>query len=267
MDSPENFLSFRTVHVTRYVSPLREGGSLPALVEADDGFLYVLKFVGAGQGPNALIAELIGGEVARLLGLNVPELVFANLDEAFGRTEPDEEIQDLLKASVGLNLALHYLQGAITFDATVGNIDQLLASKIVWLDCFLTNMDRTCRNTNMLIWHKELWLIDHGAALYFHHSWDNWEKKAESPFLLIKDHALLPWATRMQEVDEQFKAILTESKLKAIVGLIPDQWLRSEGNFDDSQSHRAAYLKFLSKRLAHSIIFINEANHAREISV
>ena len=138
-------MALRTVQVTRYVTPLREGGSMPAIAEADDGFLYALKFKGAGQGPRALIAELIGGEIARILGLKVPELVFANLDEAFGRTEPDEEIQDLLKASIGLNLALHYLSGAITFDPTVTQIDAKLASQIVWLDCFLTNMDRTCR--------------------------------------------------------------------------------------------------------------------------
>ena len=158
-DRPE----IRDVNVIRYITPLREGGSLPAIVEADDGFMYVLKFRGAGQGVKALIAELIGGEVARTLGLRVPEIVFANIDSAFGRTEPDEEIQDLLKASVGLNLALHYLSGAISFDPTVTTVDQTLASQIVWLDCLLTNMDRTVRNTNMLWWHKELWLIDHGA--------------------------------------------------------------------------------------------------------
>src|ERR1700755_717811 len=152
----------RTVNVTRYVTPLREGGSLPAIAEADDEFLYVLKFRGAGQGVKALIAELIGGELARVLGLKVPELVFANLDEAFGRTEGDEEIQDLLKASVGLNLALHYLSGAINYDPVVSPVNAEIASKIVWLDAFITNMDRTFRNTNMLMWNKELWLIDHG---------------------------------------------------------------------------------------------------------
>src|SRR5581483_12282738 len=167
LQSPE----IRTVNVTRYVTPLREGGSLPAIAEADDGFMYVLKFRGAGQGIKALIAELIGGEIARTLGLKVPEIVFANLDTAFGRTEPDEEIQDLLKASTGLNLALHYLSGSITFDPVVNKMDELEASKIVWLGCLLTNVDRTARNTNMLVWNKELWLIDHGAALYFHHSW------------------------------------------------------------------------------------------------
>jgi hypothetical protein len=157
----------RTVNVTRYVTPLREGGSLPAIAGADDDFLYVIKFRGAGQGVKALIAELIGGEIARALGLKVPEIVFANLDTAFGRTEPDEEIQDLLKASVGLNLGLHYLSGAITFDPAVTFVDPKLASQIVWLDCLLTNVDRTPRNTNMLTWNKELWLIDHEQLYIF----------------------------------------------------------------------------------------------------
>src|ERR1700744_5561220 len=178
-----NAPQLRTVNVTRYVTPLREGGSLPAIAEADDGFLYVLKFRGAGQGAKALIAELIGGEIARACGVKEPEIVCANLDEAFGRTEPDEEIQDLLKASTGLNLALHYLSGAITFDPAIINIDARLASQIVWLDCLLTNVDRTARNTNMLTWHKELWLIDHGASLYFHHSWNNWHEQAKRPFV------------------------------------------------------------------------------------
>src|SRR5690606_9317690 len=172
----------RTVNVTRYVTPLREGGSLPAITEADDGFLYVLKFRGAGQGVKSLIAELTGGEIAKALKFKIPEIVFANLDEAYGRTEPDEEIQDLLKASVGLNLGLHYLSGAVTFDPAVTSVDGLLASKIVWLDSFLKNVDRTARNTNMLLWRKELWLIDHGAALYFHHSWMDWEAQAQRPF-------------------------------------------------------------------------------------
>src|SRR5690554_6199837 len=187
--------NLRTVTVTRYITPLREGGSLPALADADDGFKYVLKFRGAGHGVKALIAELLGGELARALGLLVPELVFANLDEAFGRTEGDEEIQDLLQGSKGLNLALHFLSGAITFDPVVTKVDPLTASKIVWLDAFITNVDRTFRNTNMLIWHKELWLIDHGAAFYFHHSWKDIDRHAKSPFALIKDHVLLPEAT------------------------------------------------------------------------
>lgn len=260
-------VQLRTVNVTRYVTPLREGGSMPAIAEADDDFLYVLKFRGAGQGPNALIAELIGGETARFLGLKVPELVFANLDEAFGRTEPDEEIQDLLKASVGLNLALHYLSGAITFDPAVTKIDERLASQIVWLDCFLTNMDRTCRNTNMLIWHKELWLIDHGASLYFHHSWQNWEEQAKRPFSLIKDHVLLAQASMLEEVDVEFKALLNASIIEDIVALIPDEWLLDNSAFDIKQAHRQAYVKFLTTRLQHSNLFTKEAIHARSLLI
>ena len=252
----------RTVHVTRYVTPLREGGSLPAIAEADDGFLYVLKFRGAGQGVKALIAELIGCEIGRKLGFKVPEVVFAELDEAFGRTEPDEEIQDLLKASVGLNLALHYLQGAITFDATVTYVQAKLASQIVWLDCLLMNVDRTARNTNMLTWHKELWLIDHGAALYFHHSWHNWEEQAKRPFVQIKDHVLLHRALDLNEVDAEYKAILTDDVIHNIVNLIPDEWLT--GEFDSSAEHRAAYAHFLITRIANSAIFVNEAQHAQQ---
>jgi hypothetical protein len=254
----------RTVNVQRYVTPLREGGSLPAIAEADDGFLYVLKFRGAGQGARALIAELIGGEIARACGLKIPELVFANLDEAFGRTEPDEEIQDLLKASVGLNLALHYLSGAITFDPATTVVDAALASQIVWLDCLLTNVDRTPRNTNMLMWHKELWLIDHGAALYFHHSWHNWEEAAKKPFLQVKDHVLLSRATALNEADAAFKAILTEDHIRGIINLIPDEWLTGESTFETPQHYRDAYTHFLVTRIAHSEIFVKEAQNAAE---
>jgi len=257
----------RTVNVSRYVTPLREGGSLPAIAEADDGFLYVLKFRGAGQGAKALIAELIGGEIARALGLKVPEIVFANLDEAFGRTEPDEEIQDLLKASVGLNLALHYLTGAITFDPTIIKLDHKLASQIVWLDCLLTNVDRTARNTNMLTWHKELWLIDHGAALYFHHSWHNWEEQAKKPFVQVKDHVLLPQATQLDEVDAEFRLILTEDRIRGIINLIPDEWLTGEESFETPEQYREAYIKFLLLRIEHSEIFIKEAQNAAETLV
>ncbi|WP_419803279.1 HipA family kinase [Mucilaginibacter sp.] len=261
----ENIQALRTVNVVRYVTPLREGGSLPAIAEADDGFLYVLKFRGAGQGVKALIAELIGGEMARLLGLKIPELVFATLDPAFGRTEADEEIQDLLKFSVGLNLALHYLSGAITFDATVTVVDPVLASKIVWLDCLLTNVDRTPRNTNMLVWHKELWLIDHGAALYFHHSWDNWQEQATRPFIQVKDHVLLPFATELDLVDAEFRSILTLEKIQAIVSLIPDEWLDNESNPSSAEEMRQVYIQFLMLRIANSEIFVKEAQHAARI--
>jgi len=253
----------RTVNVTRYVTPLREGGSLPAIAEADDGFLYVLKFRGAGQGARALIAELVGGEIARAIGLKVPEIVFADLDEAFGRTEPDEEIQDLLKASVGLNLALHYLSGAITFDPVITTVDALLASKIVWLDGLLMNVDRTDRNTNMLTWHKELWLIDHGASLYFHHSWDNWRGQALKPFTQIKEHVLLPRATMLELADIELREILSEDRIRGIVGLIPEEWL-SDGPFSSPEEYRDAYTEFLLTRIAHSDIFLKEAQNAAE---
>ena len=258
MPSPE----IRTVNVTRYLTPLREGGSLPAIAEAGDGFLYVLKFRGAGQGPKSLIAELIGGEIARKLGLRVPEIVYANLDETFGRTEPDEEIQDLLKASTGLNLALHYLSGAVTFEPAVTIVDAIAASSIVWLDALLMNVDRTARNTNMLLWRKELWLIDHGAALYFHHSWQNWQQQALSPFKLIKDHVLLPRATVLAAADATAKAILTEEVITSIVALVPDSWLLVDSPFTTVEEHRQGYVSFITTRLAHSEIFLNEAQHA-----
>lgn len=260
----EHTLKLRTVNVTRYIAPLREGGSLPALAGADDDFNYVLKFRGAGHGTKALIAELLGGEIARALGLSVPELVFANLDEAFGRTEADEEIQDLLQASKGLNLALHYLQGAINFDPVVTTVNSRLASQIVWLDAYITNVDRTFRNTNMLMWHKELWLIDHGASLYFHHSFTDPEGHAKSPFALIKDHVLLPQATEIEQVDTDFKAVLTEDKIRAIVGLLPDSWLQWEGLEQQPEEVREIYISFLITRLKNSQTFVNQAQHARQ---
>jgi len=261
--------AIRNVQVTRYVTPLREGGSLPAIAEADDGFLYALKFRGAGQGVKALIAELIGGEIARRLGLRVPEIVFAQLDEAFGRTEPDEEIQDLLKASTGLNLAMHYLSGALTFDPAVTRVDPLLASEIVWLDGLLMNVDRTARNTNMLLWHRELWLIDHGASLYFHHSWDQWEEQAVKPFVQIKDHVLLKQADKLDEVDVAFREILTAEQIHAIVALIPDEWLGEAdfGIIDRDQDIREVYAQFLLRRIQSSANFVNEAQDARKRSV
>ncbi|SNR56509.1 HipA family kinase [Flavobacterium sp. ov086] len=259
----KNNFDLRTVNVTRYITPLREGGSLPALAEADDDFKYVLKFKGAGHGVKALIAELVGGQIAKALKLQLPELVFANLDEAFGRSEGDEEIQDLLQGSQGLNLALHFLSGAITFDPVVTTVDAKLASQIVWLDAYITNVDRTFRNTNMLIWHKELWLIDHGACLYFHHSWNNWEQHAKSPFALIKDHVLLPQATLLKEVDAEYKALLTPVILEEIVNTIPLEWLQWEDTDETPEALRNVYLQFLQTRLNNSEIFVNQAQNAR----
>ena len=260
-------LQIRTVNVTRYVTPLREGGSLPAIAEADDGFLYVLKFRGAGQGVKALIAELIGGELARLAGLKMPEIVFAQIDAAFGRTEPDEEIQDLLKASVGLNLAVHYLSGAITFDPAVTTLDPLLASKIVWLDCLLTNVDRTPKNTNMLMWHRELWLIDHGASLYFHHTWTNWQEQLQRPFVQVKDHVLLPQASEMEAADRQFHEALTTERIRAIVDVIPDEWLIQDTPEETAAERREVYFRFLTERIKLSPIFVKAAQDARKSAI
>ena len=255
----------RTVNVTRYVTPLREGGSLPAIVEADDGFLYVLKFRGAGQGLKALIAELLGGEITRVLGIKMPEMVFAELNDSFSKTEPDEEIQDLLRTSTGLNLGVHYLSGAITFDPIVTTVNPKLASQIVWLDVLLTNVDRTPRNTNMLIWHKELWLIDHGASLYFHHNWDNWEEQSKRPFVAIKDHVLLSQATEIEAVDSEFKKILTSEQIRIIVDLIPDDWLQNREL--TQQEEREVYVKFLENRIAISDLLVKEINHARQTNI
>lgn len=256
-------MNLRSAQLTRYILPLREGGSLPALAEADDDFKYVVKFKGSGHREKSVIAELLGGEIARKLGFNVPEIVFLHLDEAFGRTEGDEEIQDLLQASQGTNLGLHFLSGAINYDPNVMKIDAKLASEIVWLDSFITNVDRTFRNTNMLMWHKELWLIDHGASFMFHHSWDNWDEKAISPFPFIKDHVLLPNASEIELADEQFKSVLSEDFFQELVKLIPDEWLQWDWAMEPDEL-RNVYFQFLTKRLNHSSIFVKEAQNARQ---
>lgn len=254
----------RNVQVTRYVTPLREGGSLPAIVEADDDFLYVLKFRGAGQGVKTLIAELLAGEIARSLGLRVPEVVFAHLDPILSRTEADEEIKDLIKFSGGLNLGLHYLSGAITFDPIVNRLDPVLASQIVWLDCLVMNVDRTPRNTNLLVWHKELWLIDHGAAFYFHHASPDIAEQGKKPFPLVKDHVLLPMASEIEAVDVSCRNILSRDKIEAIVSVIPDEWLLEDPSIASAPEGRQAYAIFLQSRVETSEIFVKEAQHARE---
>jgi hypothetical protein len=253
----------RTVIATRYVTPLREGGSLPAIVEAGDEGLYVLKFRGAGQGPKALIAELLAGEIGRLLGLPVPEIVFMELAADLARTEPDAEIQSLIQASAGLNLALDYLPGSVSFDPLVFRPEARLASAIVWFDAFICNVDRTARNVNMLMWHKRLWLIDHGAALYFHHAWNNQDQHATNAFKLIKDHVLLGFASMIDDVDAELRARLGGAQIAKIIDMIPDGWLAVDPGFDSKMQQREAYLRYFITRLASSDIFVQEAIRAR----
>lgn len=260
-------IELRTAAVDRYITPLREGGSLPALAEADDGFKYVVKFRGAGHGTRALIAELIGGEIARAAGMRVPELVFLTLDEDFGRTEGDEEIQDMLRASHGLNLGLHFLSGALTWDVTVNTTDPDTASRIVWLDAFLTNVDRTVRNTNMLLWNRELWLIDHGASLYFHHAWQGWERTALTPFPYIKDHALLPLASRLPEADAYMRERITPGLIDRVVALVPDDWFIQADPSVSPADQRDVYSRFLKTRLENSKIFVDHAIDIRKTLV
>ncbi len=253
----------RTVAASRYVTPLREGGSLPAIIEADDDGMYVLKFRGAGQGSKALIAELLAGEIGRLAGLPIPEIVFVELPAELARTEPDPEIQSLIRASAGLNIALDYLPGSVTFDPLVAVPDTRLASCIVWFDAFVCNVDRTVRNVNMLMWHRQLWLIDHGAALYFHHAWNRDDRHALDPFALIKEHVLLGYASALADVDAQMAALLPPDRLASIVESIPETWLPEDPGFAGRGGQRQAYLNYFTSRLQSSSVFVQEAIRAR----
>jgi hypothetical protein len=253
----------RTVQTTRYVLALREGGSLPAIVEADDFGLYVIKFRGAGQGALALVAELVCGEIGRLLGLSVPELVFAQLDPALGRNEPDAEIRHLLRQSVGLNLALDYLPGSIMFDAAAGDVaSPEIASMAVWFDAFTQNVDRTARNANLLVWHNKLYFIDHGAALFFHHNWATAPQKSASPFVETQHHVLLKWATGIDEAGKLARQKLNAESLRGILNLVPDAWL--ETGEASAAERRAAYLEYLLHRLNTASIFEEEAKRAHD---
>lgn len=258
-----NSIEIRNVNVVQYINPLREGGSLPAIVKADDDFLYVLKFRGAGQGKKALIAEFIGGEIARAIGLNVPELVFMNLDDSFSKMESDEEIQDLLKFSVGLNMGLHFLSSAITYDPVASTIDSDTASKVVLLDSIISNIDRTAKNTNLLNWNKELWLIDHGASFYFHHNWDTWQDHLTRTFPLVKTHVLLNQANDLTKAAEDIKQQLTKDKLEDIVSNIPEDWLIDDSVSISTDEMRQAYIEFINTRLSKIDALVKEAEDAR----
>lgn len=254
----------RRQNVIRYIEPLREGGSLPALAEADDGFRYVVKFRGSGHGKKVLVAELLGAEIARLAGLKVPEVVLLDLDEEFGRTEGDEEIQDLLKASRGLNLGLHYLDGSLTWDVASNRPDALTASIIVWIDALITNIDRTVRNTNMLLWNKELWLIDHGAAFYFHHAWSDIDKAVKSDFPYVRDHALLRDAALLEEVDRSLHQSISVDDLNEIVDLVPDEWLDEPESGLTPSERREVYRRFIVERFNNSKSFTDHAIEVRQ---
>jgi hypothetical protein len=260
-------MALRTVRATRYVTPLREGGSLPAIVEADDDGMYVLKFRGAGQGPKALIAELAAGEIGRALRLPVPEIVLVDLDAELARTEPDPEIQELIRASAGLNLGLDYLPGSVMYDPVAEKLDATLASSIVWFDALVTNVDRTPRNTNMLLWHRRLWLIDHGASLYFHHTWKNYLERSRDPFPLIKEHVLLESAASLRDVDEPLASNLPREVLEGIIEAVPESWLSGEPSFNGTRVHRDAYIEYLRRRLEPPRVFLEEALRARSLYV
>jgi hypothetical protein len=254
----------RTVHPARYVVPLREGGSLPAVVEGDDGVLYVMKFVGAGQGPKALIAEWLAGEIGRRLGLDVPELVLMPMAPHLGRAEPNPEIRSLLRSSEGINLGMRYLPGAFAYNSLVRRKPgPELASAIVWFDAFVTNVDRTDRNVNMLLWEEKLWLIDHGAALYFHHDWNDYLERSRTPFAMIRQHTLLPLASQLVEADALLRQRLDEAFFRGIVTAVPAEWLAGERHFTGEDEHRAGYVDFLSSRLAAAPVFVEEALRAR----
>lgn len=249
----------------RYVVPLREGGSLPAVVDTVEDGQFVVKLRGAGQGERALIAELIVARLARTLGLPVPDDAILILGEGFGKGEPDPEIQDVLRWSVGLNFGLRWLPGALPFDPAVeSNVSPDLAAEIVWLDAWLTNIDRTPRNPNLLVWQGGLWLIDHGAALYIHHSWAGWETRVQSAFPQIKDHILLPLAGDLRAADERMRSRLTLDSIRAVVDDVPDEWLAGDSQISSIEEHRERYVTYLDTRLNGPRAWLQEAIDARE---
>lgn len=257
-------IAIRTVTATRYVTPLREGGSLPAVVEADDDGMYVVKFRGAGQGPKTLIAELVAGEIGRALGLPVPEIVYVEFARELANAEPDQEIQDLLKASVGLNVALDFLPGSLAFlTATAPPIDPAFAALAVWFDAYTMNVDRTPSNPNIVLWHRRPWLIDHGAALYVHHTWHDPEGRSRSSFPQIAQHILLPFAGSIRAANDVARSRLSEELIRAIVDLVPDEWIETGEAADRPVGRRRDYVDFLTRRLAAAGAFVEEAERVR----
>lgn len=257
-------MELREEKLTRYIDALREGGSLPALGEASDGFRYAVKLKGSGHGVKSLIAELVGGMTAKAFKFRVPELVLLHLSHLFGITEPDREIQDLLRKSEGLNIGLHFLDGSFTFDPAVNKIDSLTASKIVWMDSFLGNVDRSRQNPNMMIWHGEIWLIDHGSSLYFHHSDKDPLEASLDPFPYIRNHALLPIADKLEETDKLMRQAITPRTLEKIIDFIPEEWLNELEDEKSPQEIREGYKLYLKNRLKNSHIFTDRAIEERK---
>jgi len=255
----------KILSVTKYLLPLREGGSLPAIVETDDHEQYVMKFIGAGQGSKALIAELIGGEIGRHLGFRIPELALLDFDPVIARAEPDPEIQDLLKASAGLNLGMKFLPRSAAFSLLLDEPKPgaEFASELVWFDAFITNVDRTPKNVNMLVHEGEIWLIDHGAALNFHHNWRDHIKQSETAFPLIKQHVLLSLATGVADAGERLRTRLSRPLFEEVVAAVPEQWLEPTNGFDNTGQMRKGYVEFLEHRLANHARFVKEAENAR----
>ncbi|HET9521552.1 MAG TPA: HipA family kinase [Candidatus Limnocylindrales bacterium] len=254
----------RSVRATRYVTAFREGGSLPGLVEADDDGLYVVKFRGAGQGPRALVAEWLAGEIGRALGLLVPDLVAVELGAEIADSEPHEEIHDLLVASVGTNIGLDFLPGSLTFNPAADTVaDGDWAADVVWFDAFVTNPDRSVKNPNMLVWHGRTWLIDHGAALYVHHSWRDPDEHARRPFERTREHVLLPYSGSIAAADERLAPRVTAALLEDLVRAIPDDWLPDDRAIGDADAQRRAYLAYLLARLGARRAFVEEADRAR----
>ena len=253
----------------RYVQPLREGGSLPAIVDTDDG-LYVVKFRGAGQGPRALVAELIVARLARIIGLPTPDIALVDVPPPFGVSEPDPEIQDLLRASRGINVGLRYLDGAFNFALAAAHdvVTRDFAARLVWLDAFVTNPDRTHRNTNLLVWQRQPWLIDHGAALYAHHDWDSVdETRTRSPFPLIREHVLITSSDAIQDIDDELADRINGDVVADILRDIPDALLEDPAVFPDADAARQRYLRYLGGRLRAPRAFVAQAVRAREMAI
>lgn len=253
------------VTATRYLVPLREGGSLPGLVEADDLGTYVVKFRGAGQGAKALVAEVVVGELARRLGLPVPDLVEVELDPAFAPAEPDQEVQDLLRASAGRNLGMDYLPGSLTLDPAADGalVGPELAARVLWLDALTLNVDRSWRNPNVLRWHGRPWLIDHGAALYFHHDWRAAGTVATRPYAVAADHVFAGLAGPLRPVHEELGPRVTAELLAEVTALVPDGWLLGEGEAGEPDAVRARYIEVLLARVANAAAWLVDTEERR----